>query len=137
MGRVAIKTKRILSLEGDARNELIAAAIRYGERLTIFEHDHPAFVKFRSVLIPSENRPPVIHDAVPDAIQPLPRSEWPHHIELIAKFRSDSDVGVGDTIERSAGGVGRVFKDWFKKVTGKPCGCSARKEMFNTRYPYT
>lgn len=89
-----------------------------------------------------EGYPPADGDCVAPAPmpsvpkQPIPRNKWPLHIKVIAVFRSSSDTGIGDTIERCAGTAGRSFKDWYKEKTGKPCGCDGRKDAFNFLYPY-
>lgn len=66
----------------------------------------------------------------------IPRSKWPAHIAAVAKFASPEDTGVGDTIERLAGGAGKLFAAMFKALTGQDCGCGGRKDALNTRYSY-
>jgi len=45
--------------------------------------------------------------------------------------------GLGDTIEKIAKKVGadKVAKT-YEKVTGKPCGCSQRRDNLNRAFPY-
>jgi hypothetical protein len=45
--------------------------------------------------------------------------------------------GLGDTIEKitTATGIKKVVEA-VAKVTGKPCGCSKRKEKLNEAFPY-
>jgi len=45
--------------------------------------------------------------------------------------------GLGDTIEKitTATGIKKVV-DTVAKVTGKPCGCSERKDTLNRAFPY-
>jgi|TARA_B100000780_G_scaffold274408_1_gene239392 hypothetical protein len=47
-------------------------------------------------------------------------------------------TGLGDTIEKitTATGIKRVVEA-VASVTGKPCGCSKRKEKLNEVFPYT
>tara|TARA_R110000803_G_scaffold46013_4_gene96643 strand:+ start:455 stop:610 length:156 start_codon:yes stop_codon:yes gene_type:complete len=46
--------------------------------------------------------------------------------------------GLGDTIEKitTATGIKKVVEA-VAKVTGKPCGCSKRKENLNEAFPYS
>jgi hypothetical protein len=45
--------------------------------------------------------------------------------------------GFGDDVEKftKATGIKRVV-DRVAKVTGKPCGCGARKDTLNRMFPY-
>ncbi|QDP56122.1 MAG: hypothetical protein GOVbin3205_65 [Prokaryotic dsDNA virus sp.] len=45
--------------------------------------------------------------------------------------------GLGDTIERvtTATGIKKVV-DTISKATGKPCGCSERRDSLNRVFPY-
>ena len=48
-----------------------------------------------------------------------------------------NDTGLGDTIERvtKATGIKRAV-DKVSEVSGKDCGCSARKDYLNNRFQY-
>lgn len=47
-----------------------------------------------------------------------------------------SQDGLGDVVERAIGPIGGdAFKTWYKKITGKDCGCGQRKQWLNERYP--
>lgn len=67
---------------------------------------------------------------------PLPRQEWPMAISLMANLAGPNDAGMGDVIERIVGPIGGItFQTWYRKITGKDCGCGARKQWLNERYP--
>jgi len=66
-----------------------------------------------------------------------PREKWPEWAKAIASFKSDTDKGVGDTVERTIGHKRSAkFKAWFVEKFGKSCGCSERKEKWNKEYAY-
>ena len=46
-------------------------------------------------------------------------------------------IGFGDTVEAitKATGIKKVV-DKISEVTGRECGCEARKEALNKKYPY-
>ena len=46
--------------------------------------------------------------------------------------------GLGDTIEKvtPVTGIKKVV-DTVSKVTGKPCGCGARRDSLNRKFPYS
>jgi hypothetical protein len=46
--------------------------------------------------------------------------------------------GLGDTIEKitTATGIKKVV-DKVAKATGKPCGCSERRDSLNRKFPYS
>jgi hypothetical protein len=45
--------------------------------------------------------------------------------------------GLGDTIEKITTATGiKTIVDTVAKVTGKGCGCAARKEALNNKFPY-
>ncbi len=61
---------------------------------------------------------------------------WPRRIRLVARLRTSADRGVGDTLERLAGGFGRAFKRMHRLIFGRACGCEARRDQLNRTYPY-
>jgi hypothetical protein len=68
---------------------------------------------------------------------PTPIEEWPWLARMVARLRTDSDLGLGDTVERhlellGAGGM----KVAYKRITGKDCGCGDRKKKLNEMFPY-
>jgi len=68
---------------------------------------------------------------------PVHAAGWPKVFQLIAHLKTDADAGVGDTIARVLGPVGGdAFKAWFKRLTGKSCGCTERQDELNRNYPY-
>ena len=71
-----------------------------------------------------------------EAPKSLPRDKWPIWAILVALNASEADTGVGDTIARTVGVFGgEAVKAWFKSH-GKDCGCDARQDTFNAKYPY-
>lgn len=66
---------------------------------------------------------------------PLPFAQWPAAAKLVALRKKPGDIGVGSTIEREAGLVGLAFKAAMK-AANIDCGCSGRKNEYDTRFPY-
>lgn len=79
-------------------------------------------------------KPPTKKPAAPSPA--VPREKWPAWISKIAEHAAPPDRGVGDTVERMAGGAGKLFKAMFTKITGRDCGCDGRRDSLNARYPY-
>jgi len=50
---------------------------------------------------------------------------------------NEKSKGLGDSIEKftKATGIKRVVET-VSKVTGKPCGCSDRRDSLNRKFPY-
>jgi len=50
---------------------------------------------------------------------------------------NNKSKGLGDSIEKftTATGIKKVV-DTVSKATGKPCGCSERKDSLNRKFPY-
>ena len=68
--------------------------------------------------------------------QPVPLSGWPLPLQLLAKLAKPTDAGLGDVIERVVGPIGgNAFKLWFRRATGRDCGCGQRKQKLNELYP--
>jgi hypothetical protein len=45
--------------------------------------------------------------------------------------------GLGDTIEKITTATGvKAVVDTVAKVTGKDCGCKARRDALNKKFPY-
>lgn len=53
------------------------------------------------------------------------------------KYFHKKSRGLGDTIEKvtRVTGIYHVVKQ-VEKVTGKPCGCSERRDNLNEKFPY-
>lgn len=68
-------------------------------------------------------------------IKPMPADSWPVWAKTVARLKSDEDMGVGDTIRRQVGIFGAGFKAAMLGM-GVPCGCDARQDEYNTKYPY-
>lgn len=65
-----------------------------------------------------------------------PASEWPIAFRWLKTFAQPGDRGAGDIIERKIGPIGGdAFKKWWKLLFGKDCGCGARQEVLNARWP--
>ena len=46
--------------------------------------------------------------------------------------------GLGDTIEKVTRATGiKKGVETVSKVTGKPCGCAARRDSLNRKFPYS
>ncbi len=84
-------------------------------------------VKARTVPVATVLRPVL-------KIQPQP---WPLVLKLtLLHFAKHGDRGAGDIIARSIGPIGGdAFKKWYKTIFGKGCGCGARQEVLNQRWP--
>ncbi len=66
----------------------------------------------------------------------IPRDQWPQWAELLAKVARPGEKGIGDVIASTIGPIGGdIFKKWYEKITGHPCGCSERQESLNQLYP--
>lgn len=66
-----------------------------------------------------------------------PQSSWPLLARLAARFRSDSDKGLGDTVARNLHRFGaESLASLYKKITGADCGCADRQAALNRLYPY-
>jgi len=77
--------------------------------------------------------PPEIKTGKPTADQSL----WPVWARKTAQLAKPEDSGLGDTIARIIGGFGgNAFKLWFKATFKADCGCDARQEHLNWRFPY-
>lgn len=67
---------------------------------------------------------------------PLPHNQWPLWARSIAWLAIDADKGVGDVVYRTVGPENsEAFKAWYKKTTGKNCGCVGRQARWNQQYP--
>src|SRR5437868_4728727 len=68
---------------------------------------------------------------------PVTRSEqWPLALLPLKLLAKEGDRGVGDIIARTVGPIGGdAFKTWYKRIFGKDCGCGARQDVLNARWP--
>lgn len=72
------------------------------------------------------------------APESVPESKWPVWATAIAYFKSDRDLGVGDTVERVIGKANSMaFKAWYLVTFKKSCGCNQRKSEWNVKYKYS
>ncbi len=67
----------------------------------------------------------------------VPYAQWPATAKLVGAFRAEQDRGIGDTIQRDLGWIGEAYKATFLAITGRECGCDARRDLLNLKYPYT
>ena len=113
----------------------------------VFHPGFTAMAKARGVVIEGGLRlpedafnelwPQFAKTPAPMPIASIPQSDWPIWVKTVALAKTADDRGVGDTIARTIGPVGGdLFKAWFKKLTGKDCGCSERQELLNSKYTY-
>ena len=79
-------------------------------------------------MAPSPSSPPA------KAVAP---KEWPLVARVIAARAATGEIGLGDTLARLLGAAGgKLFKRWYQKITGAPCGCKNRQERLNALFPY-
>jgi hypothetical protein len=64
------------------------------------------------------------------------RAAWPLPLRLLAMDARPEDRGLGDIFARHFGAAGETFKAKFKELTGHDCGCDARQDSLNSRYPF-
>lgn len=63
-------------------------------------------------------------------------SEWPLIVRLLALRKREGEAGLGDTVHRLAEALGGVWMTRMLHRIGVECGCQARREALNARYPY-
>ncbi len=62
--------------------------------------------------------------------------EWPLFLRPVKLLSRPGDRGLGDIIARTIGPIGgEAYKAWYVQTFGKSCGCEARQEDLNARYP--
>lgn len=67
---------------------------------------------------------------------PVPYKDWPMWAKILSKFAKDGDKGIGDVVLRQIGSENSdQFKAWYKKTTGKDCGCTGRQARWNREFP--
>ena len=71
----------------------------------------------------------------PIGYQAVPRERWPIWANAIALWKAEEDKGIGDTVSRSLGTAGEVFKTVLKRL-GINCGCDDRRDEWNALFPY-
>jgi hypothetical protein len=58
------------------------------------------------------------------------------HYQKLLELAEPGDTGIGDIIDRQLARLGgNEFKKWFQLITGRDCGCDARKQKLNALYP--
>lgn len=71
---------------------------------------------------------------LPVAPEPEPMPQW---AKLIAAHALPGERGVGDTAERLFGALGgSALKGAMRELLGVDCGCEARRDDWNRRWPY-
>ena len=64
------------------------------------------------------------------------RAEWPLAAKMLAALARPGDQGLGDIVARLAQLAGaQSLAEWYKYLTGRDCGCSARQSRLNTMFP--
>jgi hypothetical protein len=78
------------------------------------------------------------HRTLNEALEQMPwwvkamEAGWP----ALRALARPGDRGMGDVVERTVGPLGgTAFKGWYQKLTGRSCGCGARREELNRWYP--
>ena len=67
---------------------------------------------------------------------PIHQAAWPAVFLPLKLLARPEDKGLGDIIARTIGPLGGdAFKSWHLKTFGKSCGCNARQEAWNARFP--
>ncbi len=66
---------------------------------------------------------------------PVPREQWPAWARWVAFRAKKGDAGVGDTVARELRLPGDLFKAAMRTM-GADCGCNARQQVWNQKYPY-
>lgn len=66
----------------------------------------------------------------------IPYDNWPLWAKALRHVSQPEDKGIGDVIARTIGPENsEAFKAWYKKTTGKDCGCTGRQAKWNLIYP--
>jgi hypothetical protein len=72
-----------------------------------------------------------------ESCKSTPKKTIPRWAEVLANQKKDGEKGVGDTLERI---IKKTRMDAlahaYERLTHKDCGCKARKELLNNKYPY-
>ncbi len=64
------------------------------------------------------------------------RDQWPLWAKMMAKRATPEDKGIGDVVARTIGPeTSGAFKAFYEMTFGKPCGCTGRQKLWNTKYP--
>lgn len=62
--------------------------------------------------------------------------DWPLWAKAMSRLSSDEDTGIGDVVHRMIGDENsESFKAWYKKTTGRDCGCTGRRVQWNIQFP--
>jgi hypothetical protein len=83
------------------------------------------------------NGPSPVNQYPVDAISiDIDNKKLPRLVRLVSAYRTPSDTGVGDTLERLlAKAGGRKFKH-LMLLMRLPCGCDDRQIWLNKKWPY-
>lgn len=88
----------------------------------------PNNFNFEDYTIPPQVIPNVLITTVPE--------EWPLLLKPLKLLAKNGEAGLGDIIERLIGVENsEAFKHWFKEYFKSDCGCLARKQWLNRKYP--
>jgi hypothetical protein len=73
----------------------------------------------------------LIEQQVTEITQP-----WPVFLTPLKLLAKPEDKGLGDIVAREIGPIGgKAFKKWYKVFFKKGCGCGARQESWNAKWP--
>ncbi len=68
----------------------------------------------------------------------LAKQDWPMWAKALKQFSTPDDKGIGDVVARMIGDeTSEKFKAWHLATFGRPCGCTGRQKLWNTKYPLT
>lgn len=74
-------------------------------------------------------------DAVASMIEIQPQP-WPVLMLPLKLLAKPEDKGLGDIVARTIGPLGGdAFKVWYQALFGQSCGCDARQEVWNQKWP--
>lgn len=72
----------------------------------------------------------------PRPVQPVPRDRWPFSARTLARLARPGERGLGTVLTRLLGNVGgEVYKRWFVRIVGRPCGCTDMATKLDVMYP--
>ena len=79
--------------------------------------------------------PPRREPRPPEPLKSIPHEQWPKWAKALALLKSDEDAGVGDTVHRQLGLLGKAFTATAKALR-VPCDCAERRDEWNILYSY-
>jgi hypothetical protein len=121
----------IRTLPAERLEQLRACAIAETARALVFDADSACY---RAAFPPRHSN--AAGRKVAEPVQPLPRSQWPLSVRVVARLAVPGEKGVGTTLTRLIAGVGgEVYKRMMAGI-GVDCRCSAKAAALDARFPY-